>query len=378
MRKFAKTVVLASLLAASVSGCAGDSGSYGVIGQCLSCGGSLIVAPNPVVFGTELGSTETISVDVGNLGPDKIEIADVRLVEHTLDDPAGKELSEGEQWFETAQLGPGESRMLEVVYQPGDRFADDGTILIEVAGDSPVSGTYEVRIQTTVAGREVCFEFSHADGLNFGASGIGYANTLTLTIENCSSAAELEINEIAVTEDPADVFVVKQDTLPDELREGMPYALEPGASFDFVAAFTPRDYSESAGKLAIESNDMATPSLVVPLSGHGVDNQCPVAVAKGSVDGGEPSANLTATVGSVLRLDGSMSYDPDGSITRFEWDLVRQPEGSQGNRLIPSADAPNPSLGLLAVGEYVFTLSVFDNGGLASCEIAEVRVDVVE
>lgn len=82
-------------------------------------------------------------------------------------------------------------------------------------------------------------------------------------------------------------------------------------------------------------------------------NSIPVAIA---------SENVTAYVGDLVVLDGSESYDHDGIIVEFKWTCINrtvnlQEDNSSKPRFTPSEQ-----------GDYIFTLSVLDNGGAWSIE----------
>jgi hypothetical protein len=491
-------VAAIALLAVAVGAC-GDDDDKGGLGE--ASGGELNVAPSPVIFSeVDLGASDTISVTLSNLSATgTLNINSVRLVEDTLDDPAGNEFERGTEWFSTAQLGPGESRVLEVIYRPNDEQNDSGKIELDVVGDDSISGIFEIPIQTAALDPDIstpnivrfprvapvsaetidkafrtqevqnigaaplslesviltgssdykiryytenpgmdgtnegaetwpaelapggsfwyrlyfnpddplpstaevsfftndpdeeiyvvdiegnsdspCLEFSNQDEINFGQGGIGYANTKTVTIRNCGQSAELEVSNIAITDDGGAVFSIKSDTLPQEIIDGETLVLEPGERVNFVVTYTPIDETQSTGEITIESNDSSKPSLAVPIIGRGTDNVCPTAIAQGSISGGQPNTALATVPQTVVQLDGSQSIDPDGSITRYEWSIVSQPQGSEGIRLLPGPDVPNPSISVDAAGIYVIELTVFDDGGVASCgDPARVEITAI-
>ncbi len=69
--------------------------------------------------------------------------------------------------------------------------------------------------------------------------------------------------------------------------------------------------------------------------------------------------------GSVLILDGSSSYDPDGDIVAYEW--------RDSNDHIVS-DTKTATVDNLPFGPHVFTLSVKDNDGLSNSDNVTIRV----
>lgn len=75
--------------------------------------------------------------------------------------------------------------------------------------------------------------------------------------------------------------------------------------------FSPTSEGVKNANLSISSNDPITPTLNVPLVGTGT-NDPPVAV---------PGGPYSALEGQSITLDGSGSYDNDGNIDYYEWDI---------------------------------------------------------
>lgn len=68
-------------------------------------------------------------------------------------------------------------------------------------------------------------------------------------------------------------------------------------------------------------------------------------------------------VGSTVTLDGSGSYDPQGSPLTYDWSLTGRPAGS--GAALSNSSAVSPTLTVDEVGHYTVTLKV-DNGLMAS------------
>jgi hypothetical protein len=92
-------------------------------------------------------------------------------------------------------------------------------------------------------------------------------------------------------------------------------------------------------------------------------NQVPVAVA------GEDIAVQLPNPG--IKLDGSASYDADGTITEYSWVKVSGPNGVT----ITNAATATPTIIGLAPGTYVFRLTVTDNSGNIASNVIEVTVN---
>ena len=76
-------------------------------------------------------------------------------------------------------------------------------------------------------------------------------------------------------------------------------------------------------------------------------------------------------LGDVVSLDGTESYDTDGTITEWEWDCT-----SHGYVTLENDDGPTPSFTSEQEGEHLFTLRVKDDDNEWS-SISEVTVDVI-
>jgi len=69
-------------------------------------------------------------------------------------------------------------------------------------------------------------------------------------------------------------------------------------------------------------------------------------------------------------LDGSGSYDPDGSITKYAW---VQMSGAGGVTIVNS-NTDNPTVYGLQTGVYTFQLTVTDNSGVTASATVTITV----
>ena len=116
-------------------------------------------------------------------------------------------------------------------------------------------------------------------------------------------------------------------------------------------------------KLTVTDNKGATSTDTVTVTVNAALNQLPVANAGGS-------KTITLPVDSVI-LDGSKSYDPDGSITSFAWSQVSGPSVASIN----DTTSATPTVSALVAGQYAFQLTVTDNNGATS--VSQVKVTVL-
>ncbi|HEY0679693.1 MAG TPA: PKD domain-containing protein [Chitinophagaceae bacterium] len=94
-------------------------------------------------------------------------------------------------------------------------------------------------------------------------------------------------------------------------------------------------------------------------------NQLPVARAGNDITIYLPSSSAT--------LDGSASFDPDGSITAYMWNRI---SGPAGITIVNSTTATADVVGM-AAGEYVFELTVTDNRGATSTDRVTITVTTI-
>ena len=133
--------------------------------------------------------------------------------------------------------------------------------------------------------------------------------------------------------------------------------LGPQSTSTFVLTYTPEDLSVSKGELTIESDDPAKMHLAVPVIGKGTDNQCPQAVAEASLSGANRYGAAVNTIPlKTVQFRGTNSIDPDGTVARYEWNVIQRPSGSTA-QLSPSSTVAEPSLFIDLAGDYVVELT---------------------
>lgn len=98
---------------------------------------------------------------------------------------------------------------------------------------------------------------------------------------------------------------------------------------------------------------------------EGGTNKTPVAIA------GRDTI-IVLPVDSVI-LDGSASYDPDGSITEFSWSKISGPS----SLLLINPQSAITKVKNMGQGTYRFQLKVIDNNGLTAMDTVMITVDAV-
>jgi hypothetical protein len=91
-------------------------------------------------------------------------------------------------------------------------------------------------------------------------------------------------------------------------------------------------------------------------------NKAPVANA-----GTDLSASLP---NPAIQLNGSLSYDPDGTITSYLWSRISGP----GSVTLTNSTTATPNVVGVQAGEYVFELTVTDNKGLTAKDQVKLTV----
>ena len=91
-------------------------------------------------------------------------------------------------------------------------------------------------------------------------------------------------------------------------------------------------------------------------------NQPPIAIA-------DPAQTVSLPV-SNIRLDGSKSYDPDGSISSYAWSMV-----SGSGAVISSANSSSTTVTGLTQGVFIFKLTITDNNNATASVLDTVQVN---
>ena len=109
--------------------------------------------------------------------------------------------------------------------------------------------------------------------------------------------------------------------------------------------------------LSVVDDAGATDSAGTTASIAEIPNQPPTANANGP---------YSTTVGVSLSFDGSASFDPDGTILRYDWDF--------GDDTSAIDAGPSPSHSYGASGNFSVTLTVFDDAGATAMDSTSVSV----
>ena len=128
-------------------------------------------------------------------------------------------------------------------------------------------------------------------------------------------------------------------------------------TYTFKLTVTDNDGASATDQVTITVNPAAATPPTTPA------NQSPVANAG--------TAQTVTLPTSTATLDGTSSYDPDGSIVKYSWSLV---SGSAGTSFGSQAGSSTIVNGLQA-GSYIFKLTVTDNDGASATDQVTITVN---
>ncbi len=323
-----------------------------------------------------------------NSGESPLQLKDVVLspasttdFKLTFPDPANldDESRDSSTWKST--LAPGEEVPMRVIFTPESDAPSNASVF--VSSNDPNNDLVEIKLEGN-AGTPciklggVVAEEDQSSGLThkleFGESQIAQATEKSVTIENCSRTQELNVSDIAITDDGGGYFAIVEDSLPEGL-DGDGAIIQPLQSSTFKVAYTPEAEEINEGLLILTNNDEVNAQLSVGLSGKGTNNVCPIANAEATIVGatGRPSQSVSTIPLKTIQFQATNSRDPDGSVQRYEWNIISAPVDS-GSRLTPSNRIEDPKLFIDVAGEYEVELVVYDALGLASCESSTVTI----
>jgi hypothetical protein len=110
-------------------------------------GGELVVEPADTLVFRDLaiGQSKTKSVRLQNVGDGPLPITGLTLEENEED--SQRELRAGMKWTTGAEIAPGETLEIEVTYQPLNRTADSGQLIIDHDGAVDEDGLTTLAIE---------------------------------------------------------------------------------------------------------------------------------------------------------------------------------------------------------------------------------------
>jgi len=115
-------------------------------------------------------------------------------------------------------------------------------------------------------------------------------------------------------------------------------------------------------QLTVTDNSGVTASDIVKITVNAVAaNQAPVSV---------PGADMNLTSVAPVPLDGSGSYDPDGTIVKYQWLQI----SGAGGVTITGSNTATPTVYGMEAGTYVFQLTVTDDQGATDTKTLTISI----
>lgn len=102
-----------------------------------------------------------------------------------------------------------------------------------------------------------------------------------------------------------------------------------------------------------------TSNVTITVTSSAVSNLPPVTRA----------GNDLATTSSTTSLNGTGTYDPDGSISAYQWTKIAGPD----LYTISNTNVASPNLTFLMIGDYTFELRATDNAGASTKDTVTIR-----
>jgi acyl carrier protein len=255
---------------------------------------------------------------------------------------------------------------VRITFTPTDNSVERSVLTLET--NDPNNPIVQIDLKGNVG--SPCLALSSESRLDFGLGSLNRTTSETITMENCRPSATLEIIDIQLKDDAGGIYALPGDDLPMEVtddNDDTTWVLGAETRKSFTVNFTPAMAGmEYNGTLEIESTDPTKRNHEIDLVGEGTDNECPNAVAKGSiVDGSSRKRTTLNTLPlETVQLHSDESTD-DGTIERYSWALIDRPEDSTAR--LSDASAPSPTLFLDLAGTYKVELTAYDDEGTRSC-----------
>lgn len=315
---------------------------------------SIITSPQYIDYGLVTpGTRSRREIYVLNVGNAELEISSANI--HDSDryyiDPISYPVS----------VSRGNYVSLWVTFTPSDTTINQATLTL-MTNDEHYRSGYDVDLIGNA--RSSCLLIRPSQ-LDFGVIRVGEASTLQIEIESCGDVAT-KFNRIAIESDNTDSY-----TMDPEQN----FVLQPHATLTIDVTFSPTEASQIDaegdlvslnGTLQITS-DASQTIQAVDLIGYSAPNSCPIAVITTLSEEVIPQTVIRLTAQNSLEFSGE-------DIVRWEWN-VTQPIGSM-SLFSPSQYVESPNFEANVVGEYIFSLRVWDAYGNVSCVDAVKKVIV--
>jgi hypothetical protein len=253
----------------------------------------IAVSPTSVAFGNvTLGTTSTKTFTVSNSGTAPLT-GTVAAAAGTSAEYASTPAS--------FNVAAGSSQVVTVTYAPADLGTDAGSVV--VSSNDVGSPTVSVALSGAGVAAPAPAVALSPNALSFGAVIVGQSSTLSTQIRNAGTAT-LNVTGIAACTGTSAEF---------GFTSPAPLAIAPGQSATLSVTYRPTAVGADSGCLAVTSNDAASPTVNLGLSGAGAAQTAPAIVLDpASLDLGTVTVGGTASKTTVVRNTGDATLNVTG------------------------------------------------------------------
>ncbi len=282
----------------------------------------------------------------------------------------------------------------------GNQIVNEGVTVNISASASTDDGTIVAYLWEQTAGNNtITFVDNTAISTSFTAPTLAAAGSLdTLTIKltvtddlgvQDSTSINITVNDVD-TPPVASITDINGNAISTIINNNV-VTLHGSFSSDADGAITAYSWSQTAGPLIISpsATNQNSFSFTTPDSpGSVIDIQLTVTGDEGSATDSitasltlnnppvvAAGADQTVTEGDLISLDGSTSFDADGTITSYLWEQLSGPNaGTLTNATTSVASFTAPAVASNTTEEQVFRLTATDNSGFTSTDIISIFV----
>ncbi|MEW6730391.1 MAG: choice-of-anchor D domain-containing protein [Acidobacteriota bacterium] len=246
----------------------------------------LQVTPANVIFGdVPVNTTATQAITVRNIGNAPLSLTTPTL---TAGGTLGFSVSSPLQ----TSIPAGQSTTFQVSFRPNTTGPANGSVTVTSNGGSQI---------LVLSGNGTASRISLATpSLDFGVVPINQTASRTVIISNIGTAP-LDIQSFSLTSGGANGFALPSTT---------PFTVQPNSTGQITVNFTPTTAGPRSDTLSIRSNDPATPTVTVSLTGTASDSIAPIVTVL------SPAAGIG--VGSGQQFTGQFTTTDNIGVTTFE------------------------------------------------------------
>jgi len=225
---------------------------------------AIALAPTSLTFGTvTVGGTATLSAQLRSTGTAPLHVTGIAPC-------AGTSAAFGFTPAAPLTVAPGANVALQVTYRPTAAGSDSGCLA--VTSDDPASPTVQLGLSGTAVAQAVPAIALDPASLDFGTVLVGSTASRIAQVRNTGTGA-LTVRRVAACAGTPSTFGASP---------AGPFTVAPGASVALTATYRPGAAGAEAGCFAVESDDVAHPSVNLAVAAIGA--QPPVPSTDADVD----------------------------------------------------------------------------------------------